>query len=154
MSEAALGSALFTPAICAVPRGRRKERLPCAYHRPPNAFILFSQSVRPAIFLSNPALNNIECTRIMARMWQAAPDDARAHFKEKAAQLQEDFKRRYPDYAYSKARKPLGEAVRARRPFNSIFPPSTWEIEWEKMAVTQAETDRCQAGDFAAETID
>jgi hypothetical protein len=68
--------------------------------RPPNAFIILSQSVRQSLKRSTPGLTNIEYTKIMATMWKEAPEQDRAKFKEQAAQLQKIFKEKFPDYSY------------------------------------------------------
>jgi hypothetical protein len=110
--------------------------------RPPNAFILFSRSIRESVRLSNPGLNNIEYTKIMAEMWKTTSEVVKAHFREEAAQLQEDFKRKNPDYSYSRVRKmPKGmNSVEGSRPPKSIFPPTTWEIPWHQLAEGTTET--------------
>lgn len=73
--------------------------------RPPNAFILFSQVMRSQIRSENPTLSNTEVSRILGKMWKEVPNDQKVQYKQKAAQMQEDFKKSHPDYTYRKARR-------------------------------------------------
>jgi hypothetical protein len=73
--------------------------------RPPNAFILFSRSIRAAIQVEHPGLNNIECTRILADRWKIMPEEEKAVFKRQAAEMQNEFNRKNPNYSYKKAIK-------------------------------------------------
>jgi transcription factor SOX7/8/10/18 (SOX group E/F) len=75
-----------------------------AAHRPPNAFVLYSQASRSAVQLDNPTLSNIEISRLLGKLWKEMPADQKLPFKQSAAGLQEVFKREHPDYAYRKAR--------------------------------------------------
>jgi hypothetical protein len=103
--------------------------------RPPNAFILFSQSVRQSLQKSTPGLTNTEYTKIMATMWKEASEQDRAKFKEEAAQLQKIFKEKFPQYTYKRVKKHrMWELVSsANPPPNSIFPPTTWAIRWDQL---------------------
>jgi hypothetical protein len=78
--------------------------------RPPNAFILFSRAARPSIQAEYPGLSNVEYTRIFAKMWKALPEVEKMVFKGVAADMQDRFKLRNPNYAYRKTAK--GPTVR------------------------------------------
>lgn len=74
-------------------------------HRPPNAFILYSQAMRSQAREENPALTNTEISRLLGKMWKEVPSEVKLQYKQKAASLQEQFKREHPDYTYRKARR-------------------------------------------------
>ena len=74
-------------------------------HRPPNAFILYSQAMRSQAREENPALTNTEISRLLGKMWKEVPSEIKLQYKQKAAALQEQFKREHPDYTYRKARR-------------------------------------------------
>jgi transcription factor SOX7/8/10/18 (SOX group E/F) len=76
-----------------------------ASHRPPNAFILYSQAMRSAVRQDNPSLSNTEVSSLLGKMWKEVPNEAKLSYKQKAAQMQEEFKRQHPDYTYRKARR-------------------------------------------------
>jgi hypothetical protein len=78
---------------------------PDAQRRPPNAFILFSRSIRASIQVEHPGLNNIEYTRILADRWKVVSEEEKVIFKQQAAELQNEFKRKNPHYSYKKATK-------------------------------------------------
>lgn len=73
--------------------------------RPPNAFILYSQSMRSEVQQQNPSLSNTEVSRLLGKMWKEVPSESKNQYKEKAAILQEEFKRQHPNYTYRKARR-------------------------------------------------
>lgn len=74
-------------------------------HRPPNAFILFSQAMRSDARQKNPTLSNTEVSKILGKMWKETPNEIKIQYKQKAAQLQDEFKKQHPDYTYRKARR-------------------------------------------------
>lgn len=74
-------------------------------HRPPNAFILYSQAMRSEARQQNPSLSNTEVSRILGKMWKEVPNEVKLQYKQKAAKLQEEFKKAHPDYTYRKARR-------------------------------------------------
>jgi transcription factor SOX7/8/10/18 (SOX group E/F) len=74
-------------------------------HRPPNAFILYSQAMRSSCRQQNPSLSNTEVSRLLGKMWKEVPSDVKVQYKQKAAIAQEQFKRDHPNYTYRKARK-------------------------------------------------
>ncbi|OHS99276.1 HMG box family protein [Tritrichomonas foetus] len=74
-------------------------------HRPPNAFILYSQAMRSEARQQNPSLSNTEVSRILGKMWKEVPNEIKLQYKQKAAKLQEEFKKAHPDYTYRKARR-------------------------------------------------
>jgi transcription factor SOX7/8/10/18 (SOX group E/F) len=55
-------------------------------HRPPNAFILYSNAMRLSIRQDNPALSNTEVSRLLGKMWKEFPNEAKQVYK------QEEFK--------------------------------------------------------------
>jgi transcription factor SOX7/8/10/18 (SOX group E/F) len=74
-------------------------------HRPPNAFILYSQTMRSSVRQENPSLSNTEVSRLLGKMWKEVPADQKQIYKQRAAAAQEIFKREHPDYTYRKARR-------------------------------------------------
>lgn len=76
-----------------------------AAHRPPNAFILYSQAMRSAVRQENPSLSNTECSRLLGKMWKEVSSDQKMQYKHRAAAAQEEFKRQHPNYTYRKARR-------------------------------------------------
>jgi transcription factor SOX7/8/10/18 (SOX group E/F) len=74
-------------------------------HRPPNAFILYSQAMRSQARQENPSLSNTEVSRLLGKMWKDVPSEVKQQYKQKAAFAQEQFKREHPDYTYRKARR-------------------------------------------------
>ncbi|KAH0793524.1 HMG box family protein [Histomonas meleagridis] len=91
--------------------------------RPPNAFILYSQAMRDSVRQENPSLSNIEVSRILGKMWKEVPSETKLQYKQKAQQLQEDFKKNHPGYTYRKARrkKALNEIL-TKNGYNTIDP--------------------------------
>jgi transcription factor SOX7/8/10/18 (SOX group E/F) len=86
-------------------------------HRPPNAFILYSQAMRSAVRQENPTLSNTEVSRLLGKMWKDVPGDLKLGYKQKASKLQEEFKRLHPNYTYRKARR--------KRALNELLTKST-----------------------------
>jgi transcription factor SOX7/8/10/18 (SOX group E/F) len=74
-------------------------------HRPPNAFILYSQAARSGVRQENPTLSNTEVSRLLGKMWKEVPSEVKLQYKQKAAIAQEQFKRDHPNYTYRKARR-------------------------------------------------
>jgi hypothetical protein len=74
-------------------------------HRPPNAFILYSQAMRSNVRQDNPSLSNTEVSRLLGKMWKEVPADQKQIYKQRATAAQEIFKREHPDYTYRKARR-------------------------------------------------
>ncbi|KAH0790918.1 HMG box family protein [Histomonas meleagridis] len=93
--------------------------------RPPNAFILYSQTMRTSVRQENPSLSNIEVSRILGKMWKEVPSETKLQYKQKAQVLQEEFKKDHPNYTYRKARrkKELNELLTKNASFNSMDPP-------------------------------
>lgn len=86
-------------------------------HRPPNAFILYSQAMRTQARQDNPSLSNTEVSSLLGKMWKEVPAEIKLQYKQKAAALQEQFKREHPDYTYRKARR--------KRALNELLTKST-----------------------------
>jgi hypothetical protein len=93
-----------------------------AERRPPNAFILFSRSLRPAVQSKHPSINNIDCTRILADAWRALPEEERLPFKRLAAEMQRKFKESNPHYSYRKSVQRRGLAA-LRKSEPAVEPP-------------------------------
>ncbi|KAH0790200.1 HMG box family protein [Histomonas meleagridis] len=74
-------------------------------HRPPNAFILYSQAMRAEVRQNNPTLSNIEISKILGKMWKEVSNEVKLQYKQQAAKLQEEFKINHPNYTYRKARR-------------------------------------------------
>jgi hypothetical protein len=88
--------------------------------RPPNAFILYSQAMRSQVRQENPSLSNTECSKLLGKMWKEVPNEIKLQYKQKAAAMQEEFKRAHPDYTYRKARR--------KRALNELLTKSTSSI--------------------------
>lgn len=73
--------------------------------RPPNAFILYSQTMRSKVRQENPSLSNTEASKLLGKMWKEVPADQKAQYKIQAQKLQDSFKKEHPDYTYAKARR-------------------------------------------------
>jgi hypothetical protein len=86
-------------------------------HRPPNAFILYSQAMRSVVHQDNPSLSNTEVSRLLGQMWKEVSSEAKLQYKQRAAIAQEEFKREHPDYTYRKARR--------KRALNELLTKST-----------------------------
>lgn len=74
-------------------------------HRPPNAFLLYIQTIRQDVREKNPSLTNLELSQLLGSMWKSAPDEVRKKFKEEAARLQQEFKEQHPEYCYRKTKR-------------------------------------------------
>ena len=74
-------------------------------HRPPNAFILYTMTMRTKARQENPSLSNTEISSMLGKWWKDVPNDVKLKFKQQAAEMQEKFKREHPDYTYRKARR-------------------------------------------------
>lgn len=73
--------------------------------RPPNAFILYCLENRQEMRSRHPELPNIEVTKMLGDNWKALDEAARRPYKEKARDLQAEFKNSNPEYKYVKARQ-------------------------------------------------
>ena len=73
--------------------------------RPPNAFILYSQTMRTQVRQENPTLSNTEVSSLLGKMWKEVPNEAKLQYKQQAQKMQEAFKKAHPEYTYRKARK-------------------------------------------------
>lgn len=71
----------------------------------PSGFLLFAQDMKPQIRSENPTLSLLEISRILGKMWKEVPYDQKVQYKQKAAQIHEEFKRSHPDYTYTKSKK-------------------------------------------------
>lgn len=74
-------------------------------HRPPNAFLLYIQTIRQDVREQNPSLSNLELSQLLGSMWKSAPEEVRKKFKEEAARLQQAFKEQHPEYCYKKTKR-------------------------------------------------
>jgi transcription factor SOX7/8/10/18 (SOX group E/F) len=95
-------------------------------HRPPNAFILYSNALRSSVRQENPTLSNTEVSRLLGKMWKEVPSEMKQIYKQRASQLQEEFKQEHPNYTYRKARRKraLNELLTKSSQSNPmIFPP-------------------------------
>ncbi|RKP04985.1 high mobility group box domain-containing protein, partial [Thamnocephalis sphaerospora] len=69
--------------------------------RPPNCFIVYRMAMREKVLKEiGSQCNNTEVSKVVARWWKNEPEDVREQYREKAKQLSEEHKRRYPDYKY------------------------------------------------------
>lgn len=88
--------------------------------RPPNAFILYSKKYRTQIQQENPSLSNTDVSRLLGKMWKEVPNETKLQYKQRAAKLQEEFKKSNPNYTYRKARR--------KRALNDMLSKSTQNI--------------------------
>ena len=73
--------------------------------RPPNAFILYCLENRQEMRSRHPELPNVEVTKMLGDNWKALDEISRRPYKERAKNLQAEFKRSNPEYKYVKARQ-------------------------------------------------
>lgn len=95
-------------------------------HRPPNAFILYSNAMRSSVRQDNPGLSNTEVSRLLGKMWKEVPNETKQVYKQEASKLQEEFKHQHPNYTYRKARRKraLNELLTKNSQANPMmFPP-------------------------------
>ena len=92
--------------------------------RPPNAFILYSQSMRTQVRSENPSLSNTEVSSLLGKMWKDVPNEVKLQYKQKAQALQEEFKKAHPGYTYRKARRKraLNELLTKTQNLGANFP--------------------------------
>jgi hypothetical protein len=93
---------------------------PHVSHRPPNAFILYSQAMRSSVRQDNSSLLNTEVSQLLGKMWKDVPSQEKAIYKERATVLQEKFKRDHPNYPDRKARR--------KRALNEMFSKKPQEV--------------------------
>ena len=71
--------------------------------RPPNAYLLYSNSVREQIKKENPTLSSGEITKIIAEKYKHEDKEVLQKFIELAKEKQKEFRANNPNYTYKKA---------------------------------------------------
>ena len=71
---------------------KRTPKDPTAPKRPMSAFLSFSRSKRVSVREENPNLDNIEVSRLLAKMWKEAPESERRIFIEEELGLRQLYK--------------------------------------------------------------
>lgn len=87
--------------------------------RPPNAYMLFCMDNREKLLQREPDLTYKSVMNRLGELWKNTPPEEQLPYKEKAQQLQTEFKLKYPDYKY----KPRKEKPN-RQPTNHLVLPS------------------------------
>jgi hypothetical protein len=77
---------------------------PSKMKRPPNAFLLYCIENRTTARGQHPDKPNVEISRILAESWKQMDEAARAPYKIRAQQQQQEFKQVFPEYKYDKAK--------------------------------------------------
>ena len=93
------------PQQAAVPDSLNLEEETDNSKRPPNAFILYTLTMRNKARQENPTLSNTEISSLLGKWWKVIPNEEKLRFKQQATMMQEKFKREHPDYTYRKARR-------------------------------------------------
>jgi hypothetical protein len=107
---------------------------PSAQRRPPNAFILFSQSIRASVQTENPGLNNIQYTQILAQMWRSLPQKEKCVFQHMAATMQSHFKQTNPNFSYRKTvKKKRCVTAAGSSTKEAAGKPNPFEFRWDQM---------------------
>lgn len=73
--------------------------------RPPNAYILFCLEKRGTLREKFPDIPNIEISRMLGEQWKSLDESVKLPYKEKAKEMQKQFKVTNPEYKYERARK-------------------------------------------------
>lgn len=73
--------------------------------RPPNAYILYCLEKRGELREQYPDMPNIEISKMLGERWKDLDEAYKRPYKERAKDLQTEFKQKNPEYKYEKARK-------------------------------------------------
>ena len=68
--------------------------------RPINSFMLWTLEHRRQLCNENSSLNNAEISTLLGQTWNALSNEAKQTYKDKADQVKQEHKRKYPDYIY------------------------------------------------------
>lgn len=74
-------------------------------HRPPNAYMLFCMDTREKLLQREPDLTYKSVMNRLGELWKSMSKEETQPYREKAKQLQAEFKQNHPHYKY-KPRKP------------------------------------------------
>eukprot|EP00274_Cyanoptyche_gloeocystis_P003379 CAMPEP_0196660608 /NCGR_PEP_ID=MMETSP1086-20130531/40596_1 /TAXON_ID=77921 /ORGANISM="Cyanoptyche gloeocystis , Strain SAG4.97" /LENGTH=440 /DNA_ID=CAMNT_0041995109 /DNA_START=133 /DNA_END=1452 /DNA_ORIENTATION=- len=69
--------------------------------KPPNAFLLFSNSRRHALALANPSLSASKLSQLLGQEWNDLPEEEKEHYFETAKLKRQEFMRENPGYSFS-----------------------------------------------------
>ena len=75
-----------------VPAKRRAPKDPNAPKRPMSAFLAFSHEKRAIVREENPKMNNVDVSRVLAKMWKEAPEAERRAYISEELRLRQDYK--------------------------------------------------------------
>ncbi|EGD81382.1 sex determining protein [Salpingoeca rosetta] len=74
--------------------------------RPMNAFMLWAKDNRAMFIERHPELHNADISRLLGGAWTTrVTDETKRYYAEKAKQVAEEHRRKYPDYKYQPQRK-------------------------------------------------
>ncbi|KAI9014571.1 sex plus [Phycomyces nitens] len=76
--------------------------------RPSNAFMIYSSTLRKRIKSTFPEYTNSDISKLLGAMWKNAGSDVKKEYMEKANEVREWHKERYPDYEYNSRKTPKG----------------------------------------------
>ncbi|EAY23303.1 HMG box family protein [Trichomonas vaginalis G3] len=73
--------------------------------KPPNAYILYCNSIREEIKKENPDISTNEMMKLLSDRYKNESPEVLNKFKEIAAKKQEEFAQQCPEYSYKKSTK-------------------------------------------------
>lgn len=73
--------------------------------RPPNSFMLWTQTYRKKLFETNPTLKNAEISKLLGQQWKHLSSEEKQIYKDKSEQVKKEHKIQYPNYKYRPERK-------------------------------------------------
>jgi len=79
--------------------------------KPKNAFLLFSDDIRPKIREENPKITAPESARIVAELWKKANPEEKEKYTKRAAEDLAEFKKNNPKYTYKKTKSVVIETI-------------------------------------------
>ncbi|KAL0078150.1 sex plus [Phycomyces blakesleeanus] len=77
--------------------------------RPSNAFMIYSATLRKRIKTTFPEYNNSDISKLLGAMWKNAGAEVKKEYMEKANEVREWHKERYPDYEYNSRKQSTKE---------------------------------------------
>jgi hypothetical protein len=72
--------------------------------RPRNAFIIYRQEKSAQAKQDNPALTNLEISKLLGLNWRQECAETRQKYHEKAVQEAKEHQEKYPEYRYTRRR--------------------------------------------------
>ncbi|OHS98711.1 hypothetical protein TRFO_08690 [Tritrichomonas foetus] len=99
------------------PQQEENEETPIK--RPPNAYMLFCKEIREQLLQKEPDLTYKSVMNRFGELWKNMTKEEKAPYKDKARQLQSEFKAKHPNYKY----KPRKQKI-SRQPANHLTLPA------------------------------